>query len=164
MKKMIATILLPLTLVGCGISRETATLQSTPNPTIVSEITLKEFPEEEPEVVESVETITYRVTAYCACEKCCGKWATQRPLDENGEPIVFGALGTVLTPLYSCASPMPFGTMVELDGFGMVEVEDRTAKWVVEKYGENIIDIYMTDHDECKRFGVKYLEGRVVDW
>lgn len=43
-------------------------------------------------VVESVETVTAEptyteieltATAYCPCEKCCGVWATNRPLDDN---------------------------------------------------------------------------------
>ena len=110
-------------------------------------------PEEEPE------TTTYRVTAYCPCERCCGKWAKNRPHDENGEPIVYGASGEVLVSGVSCASPITFGTQIELDGIGIVVVQDRTATWVVDKYGDNIIDIYMTDHEAAKEFGVQYIEG-----
>ena len=35
----------------------------------------------------------FDLTAYCACETCCGKWALNRPLDENGEPIIYTASG-----------------------------------------------------------------------
>lgn len=111
------------------------------------------------EEIEPVKTVVYRVTAYCSCEKCCGEWANDRELDENGEPIVVGAWGKELVPNYSCASPMAFGTQVELEGIGTVEVQDRTANWVVNKYGENIIDLYMTDHQTAWDFGVQYLEG-----
>jgi 3D (Asp-Asp-Asp) domain-containing protein len=114
------------------------------------------------EAVEEVKSVTYRVTAYCACEKCCGKWALNRPVDENGNPIVRGAGGVELVNGYTVASPLPFGTKIELEGYGIVEVQDRTAKWIVEKYGENIIDIYIDDHDKAWNFGVKYLEGEVV--
>lgn len=31
-----------------------------------------------------IEWLEFRATAYCPCEKCCGKWATLRPKDENG--------------------------------------------------------------------------------
>lgn len=135
----------------------------------VEEVTLPEQTTTEPigqiEPVETVEvepevtTTMYRVTAYCACEKCCGKWANNRPLDENGNPIVVGAWGKELTTNFSCASPMAFGTQVELTGFGTVEVQDRTADWIVEKHGENILDIYMADHNEALEFGVQYIEG-----
>jgi 3D (Asp-Asp-Asp) domain-containing protein len=118
---------------------------------------------DEIEQIEPIEVITFRVTAYCACEKCCGKWAKLRPLDSYGNPIVRGAAGTVLATGISCASPYPFGTEINLDGFGTVIVEDRTAGWVVDKYGENIIDIYFDNHQTAKEFGVKYIEGVVLE-
>ena len=113
------------------------------------------------EAVEEVEaeSTTFRVTAFCSCEKCCGEWANNRPVDENGQPIVYGASGEQLVDWYSCASPLEFGTQIELDGIGVVEVHDRTAQWVVNKYGSNLIDIYMNDHQQALEFGVKYVEG-----
>ena len=120
-------------------------------------VTIEEVMEyvEEPEPVK----ILYRVTAYCPCEMCCGEWAKNRPLDENGEPIVVGSWGVELVDGYSAASPMAFGTQVELDGIGTVEIQDRTAQWVVDRFGENIIDLYMTDHKTASEFGVQYIEG-----
>lgn len=119
----------------------------------------------EPKTDANVEAIEidkrmFRVTAYCACEKCCGNWATDRPTDELGNPIVLGALGTPLTKV-SCASPLPFGTEISLEDYGTVIVEDRTAIWVVDKHGENIIDLYMEDHNEALEFGVKYMKGEI---
>ena len=111
---------------------------------------------DEPELPE---TKTYRVTAYCPCEICCGKWGKNRPVGEDGQPIVIGAWGVALSDGYSCASPMAFGTQVELEGLGTVEVQDRTAQWIVNKYGEDIIDLYMTNHEEARKFGVQYIEG-----
>lgn len=122
-------------------------------------------PEPEIEVVEPVveltTTETYRVTAYCACYACCGQWALNRPVDEFGNEIVKGAAGVKLVDGYTCASPLPFGTKVELEGYGVVEVQDRTAKWIVEEHGENVIDIYIADHDKAWDFGVKYWEGTI---
>lgn len=122
---------------------------------VVEELVVVE-PVVEPELPK---TKTYRVTAYCPCEICCGKWAKNRPIGEDGKPIVIGAWGVALTDGYSVASPMAFGTQVELEGIGTVEVQDRTAKWIVDKHGEDIIDLYMTNHEEARKFGVKYLEG-----
>ena len=117
-------------------------------------------PIEEPsEEVEPIKKEVYRVTAYCPCAECCGEWAINRPTDANGEPIVIGAWGFELVDGYSAASPMAFGTQVELDGIGTVEIQDRTAKWVIDRFGENVIDIYMEDHLEACEFGVQYIEG-----
>ena len=126
-------------------------------------------PKVEPDVIEVVEVsepkdiITFRVTAYCSCKKCCGKWALNRPVDENGDEIVYGAAGEVLTSGVSCASPLPFGTIIELSGYGTVTVQDRFAEWVVEEYGENIIDIYFSDHETAKQWEVKMIEGEVIN-
>ena len=95
---------------------------------------------------------TYRITAYCSCEKCCGEWAKNRP-----DGIVYGASGEELVAGVSCASPLPFGTVVEIEGLGEYVVQDRTAAWVVEKYGEQQIDIYFDNHEAACEFGLKYL-------
>ncbi len=131
---------------------------------IQDEIIQEEVVHEEAVEIEPIaDGITFRVTAYCACEKCCGEWALNRPLNENGEPIVKGAAGKELIAGYSCASPLPFGTQIELEGLGVVEVQDRTAQWVVDKYGEHIVDIYMDDHDAAWDFGLQYIEGKLIN-
>jgi 3D (Asp-Asp-Asp) domain-containing protein len=162
---MLGIILIAMILLsGChqeeNLVDNTVVLSSMPDEVI------EEPPELEPPVVEEAETvekITYRVTAYCACEKCCGKWALNRPLDENGEPIVYGAAGEVLVSGVSVASPLPFGTQIELDGYGTVVVQDRTAKWVVEEYGEDIIDIYFDSHEAAWNWGCQYIEGVIIE-
>lgn len=98
------------------------------------------------------EPVVFRVTAYCACEKCCGEWAKNRP---NG--VVYGAAGIELVAGVSAASPLPLGTVVEVEGLGKYVVQDRPAKWVIEKYGENQLDIYFDNHEEACAFGLQYL-------
>lgn len=93
----------------------------------------------------------FRITAYCSCEICCGKWAENRP-----DGIVYGASGEELVAGVSCASPLPFGTVVEIEGVGTYIVQDRTSSWVVDKYGENLIDIYFDDHEAAREFGLQY--------
>lgn len=107
----------------------------------------------EPEPAKKNPLGTYRITAYCSCEICCGEWAKNRP---NG--IVCGAAGVELKPGVSCASTLPFGTVLEIDGIGERVVQDRTSQWVVDLYGENLIDLYFDDHQAALNFGVKYLE------
>lgn len=128
---------------------------------VIPDVTLE--PVETPLVEESVEPEpvllgSFRVTAYCSCEKCCGEWAKNRP---NG--IVYGAAGVELKAGVSCASPLPLGTVVEVEGLGEYIVQDRPAQWVIDKYGENQIDIYFDNHEAASAFGLKqlnvYLKG-----
>lgn len=118
---------------------------ATPEPTVVIIPT--------PEPTPEPEWTTYRITAYCSCEICCGEYAKNRP---NG--IVYGAAGVELVQGVSCASPLPLGTVVEIKGLGTYVVQDRTAQWVVDKYGENLIDIYFNDHEAACAFGLQYLD------
>ena len=125
-------------------------------PVVIEQVEPETIPEPEPvpdpEPEVELESLgEYRITAYCACEICCGEWALNRP---NG--IVYGAAGVELEAGVSCASPLPFGTVVEIEGLGEYVVQDRTAQWVVDKYGENLIDIYFDDHEAAKEFGLQY--------
>lgn len=43
-----------------------------------------EPPETEPELISLGR---FKLTAYCSCRKCCGSYADNRPVDENGETI-----------------------------------------------------------------------------
>ena len=91
-----------------------------------------------------------RITAYCSCQQCCGEWANARPVDEEGNPIVYGSSGIELTPGVSVACSLPYGTEIMIDGLpGTYIVEDRTAEWVQDKYNCMTVDIYMDDHQAC---------------
>ena len=92
----------------------------------------------------------FKVTAYCSCEKCCGRWANNRP---NG--IVYGASGEQLIPNVSIAtdpSVIPYGTTVVINGNEYVSHDCGGA------IKENRIDIYMESHEQALEWGVKYLE------
>lgn len=129
----------------------------------IQDVSIVEVEPSEPVVEPEPEKITFRVTAYCSCYECCGKWALNRPKDENGHEIVRGASGARLIANYSCASTYPFGTKIKVDGLGTFEVQDRLAKWVVDKYGENLIDIYVDNHQDIDRIGRQFLEGVIVE-
>ena len=107
----------------------------------------------EPLLVYGEVTVTY----YCACDKCCGVWAKNRPLDGKGKPIVYGASGERLTPLKSaaCASDVPFGTMFE------IEYADGSMERVVcEDRGGAIkgarIDIYVGNDVDAHKRALEY--------
>ena len=105
------------------------------------------------EIVKEPELISlgeFKVTAYCSCEKCCGRWAKNRP---NG--IVYGASGEQLIPNVSIAtdpSVIPYGTTVVINGNEYVSHDCGGA------IKENRIDIYMESHEQALEWGVKYLE------
>lgn len=84
------------------------------------------------------------ITAYCPCEKCCGKYA-------DG----ITASGTVATEGRTCAvdpEVIPLGTEIEIDG----------VKYIAEDVGGaikgNRIDICFNDHRSALQYGVKCKE------
>ena len=93
---------------------------------------------------------TYRLTAYCSCEKCCGVWAKNRP---NGE--VRGASGELLTAGYSIAvdpNVIPYGTEVIINGH-TYKAQDCGGAIKNKR-----IDVYFDSHEEALQFGVQYAE------
>lgn len=110
-------------------------------------------------IIEYVSLGEFRITAYCACKKCCDNWAECRPLDDNGNPIVYGASGKVLTSGYSIAvdpSVIPYGTKVYIDGREYIAHDTGGA------IDGNRIDLYMGSHKDALEWGVQYREIFVI--
>lgn len=92
----------------------------------------------------------FKVTHYCGCSKCCGKWSS------GSEDIAIGAYGTKLKSYQSIAvdpKVIPLGTILH----------DSTGKqYVAEDTGSAIngyrIDIFTGNHQEAKELGVKEIE------
>ena len=111
--------------------------------------------EETLEETEIVSLGEFKLTAYCACEKCCGEWAINRPVDEAGNPVVVGCCGEVLVEGISIAvdkNVIPYGAEVI--------VNDCTYK--AQDCGGaikgNRIDVYFVSHEDALEFGVQYAE------
>lgn len=97
----------------------------------------------------------FKLTAYCSCEKCCGKWALNRPKDENGKDIVYGSTGTFLvagTSIATDPSVIPYGSQVEING------HIYTAHDTGGAIQGNRIDVYFDNHQDALNFGVQYAE------
>lgn len=97
----------------------------------------------------------FKITAYCPCEKCCGYWATVRPADENGEPIVYTASGKIAAQGVTVAadtSVLPFGTVLVIGGHEYT-VQDRGGM-----VKGNHVDIYFDSHEAAKEWGTQYME------
>ena len=149
----IAFVLMIGILLGSAVTAQTEESDK-PEPVEARVVQYDPPPEPMPEIIveEPVRRLhgSCRITAFCACSVCCGEWANNRPLDENGNPIVYGASGKELTPGVSVACSLPFGTKIEIDGLpGTYVVEDRTAEWIQDKYNGMTVDIYMDSHEAC---------------
>ena len=87
----------------------------------------------------------YKLTFFCNCKKCCGKWAggptASGTMPAEGRTVARGAL--------------PLGTRILIAGQGEFIVEDRG---VTGKH----IDIYMNSHSACLKKGVQ--RGEVFRW
>jgi 3D (Asp-Asp-Asp) domain-containing protein len=89
------------------------------------------------DIPDYTELGTFKLTAYCACTKCCGK---SDGITASGKKAKAGH--TV------AAKGFPFGTELYINGETYV-VEDRGV-------GSGVIDIYFESHSEAENFGVKY--------
>lgn len=103
----------------------------------------------ETEFVPEVETVRqptghwvplgeYKLTWYCNCRRCCGRWA--------GGPCANGQMPAEGRTV-ACGS-LPLGTRILIAGQGEYVVEDRG---VTGKH----IDIFMASHSACLRNGVQ---------
>lgn len=93
---------------------------------------------------------TFTATAYCACNKCNGKWA--------GQPT---ASGTTLTPGRTIAvdpNVIPLGSKVEIKGVGTFTAEDTGGK-----IKGNIIDILQGSHSDAYSWGRQTVQLRVIN-
>lgn len=135
---------------GTDKAAETDTHTQTSSFTPYTEQTTPEVKE-----LEIISLGEYRLTAYCGCSKCCGKWGENRPLDENGKPIVYTANMSIAKEGVTVAADinvLPYGTKVIIDGHEYI-VQDRGGV-----INGNRIDIYFESHQDALNFGVQYKE------
>lgn len=95
--------------------------------------------------------VRMRVTAYCTCPKCCGKFSDGRTADmhkiHHGDTFV------------AADKRIPFGTEIIIPGYN----EDRPV--VVKDRGRlirgNRLDVFFNSHKVAKKWGAKYLDVMV---
>lgn len=103
----------------------------------------------------SVENVTnhsavFKVTHYCGCSKCCGKYSG------GSESIAYGASGKRLEALVSVAvdpSVIPLGTVLH-DAEGRLYRAEDTGGAIKG----NRIDLFVGDHQEAINMGVKEMK------
>lgn len=86
----------------------------------------------------------FKLTAYCKCEVCCGKWPSY--------PTASGVMPTENHTIAVDTNIIPFGTEILIDG--NVYVAEDTGSAIKG----NRIDIYMPDHKSALEFGVRHRE------
>ena len=90
-------------------------------------------------------SVIYNVSAYCPCELCCGAFA-------DGVT----ASGHVIQPgdkFVAADKSIPFGTMLDVPGYGLVPVLDRGGA-----IKGNKLDLYFDTHAEALQWGRKQLQ------
>ena len=103
---------------------------------------------EQPEDPELVSLGTFTVTAYCACERCCGK--------SPSDPLYgITATGTVATEGRTAAADpgvLPYGTVIYINGHA----------YTIEDCGGGVkgkqIDLYFDSHEDALEWGVQEIE------
>jgi len=90
---------------------------------------------------------TYRVTAYCPCKICCGRYA-------DGVT----ASGHIIQPgdkFVAAPRNIPFGEWLTIPDYGRVQVKDRGGA-----IKGNRFDVFFPTHQAALNWGVRYLEVR----
>lgn len=90
----------------------------------------------------------FKVTAYCNCTKCCGKWA--------GGPTASGVMPQQGRTIAVDPKVIPLGAKVVIDG------HTYTAEDTGSAIKGNKIDLYFNDHSQAMSWGVQYKNVQVI--
>lgn len=85
----------------------------------------------------------FKLTAYCPCTSCSGRWGTQTST---------GVTAQVNHTVAVDPTVINYGTKLIIGDWDVVYVAEDCGKSVKG----NIIDIYFATHEECVEFGVQY--------
>lgn len=162
---MLVLVLVFVVFCGCGRNEPEEPAEETAQVTeqVTEPVETSEPVEEQTEQPEEKETIalgSYKLTAYCGCSKCCGKWGENRPVDSEGKTIVKTAGGYRAAEGVTVAADinvLPYGTKVIINDHEYT-VQDRGGV-----INGNKIDIYFESHQAALEFGVQYAEVYVYE-
>lgn len=98
------------------------------------------------DIAKEIPLGSYRITFYCGCSKCNGKWA--------GQPTASGKYAQEGVTVAS-GPEFPFGTKLLIQGH-IYTVQDRGVP-------NGCIDIYLDSHSECNRRGLYYTDIYLIE-
>lgn len=112
---------------------------------IVEKSTPLVIAEEKQQDVSYISLGTFRLTAYCPCKICCGQWSRYRQTASQTRPKSGWTVAVN-------KGQIPLGTHLKIDGHAYMAEDTGIG------VGENVIDIYMDNHEAAIEFGVQYCE------
>ena len=102
--------------------------------------------------------IRMKVTAYCLCKICCGKWAEQkdrRTSTGDNAKIYDGVAGD--------PKLLPYRTRLKIPEIGIKEVDDTGGGMRQSaKSGIYHLDVRMESHEKARKWGVRWLDVEVL--
>jgi len=110
------------------------------------------LPAQEPTTRPTTTTRHMRVTAYCPCVKCCGRWADG--ITASGKPVTANGGRFV-----AADRSLPFGTLVRVPGYA-----DGEPVPVLDRGGairNDRLDVFFPSHDEALEWGVRWLDVQI---
>lgn len=128
------------------------TAQSTSQRELLHKIHADEMPSIKDKVTPSrhaSHVVWMKVTAYCACKKCCGPHANG--ITASGRRVSFDDGKFVAAD----TSRLPFGTKLSIPGYHHGEVVE-----VIDRGGAirgNHLDVFFPSHERAMQWGVKWL-------
>ena len=90
----------------------------------------------------------FKLTAYCDCEKCNGKW--------TGLPTASGTELTVGRTIAVDPEVIPLGSTVYINGFAYIAEDTGSA------IKGKRIDVLLPSHEEALDFGVRYANVSII--
>ncbi|MHC4087671.1 MAG: 3D domain-containing protein [Planctomycetota bacterium] len=132
---------------GLILLSTTTTGADTVSPSAVNESVMNSAPQQR----SQWQTIRMRVTAYCACRRCCGKFADG--ITASGHKIRRGDTFAAADKRYS------FGTEMVVAGYNNgkpIKVLDRGGA-----IRGNKLDVFFPTHKKARKWGVKYIDVKV---
>jgi 3D (Asp-Asp-Asp) domain-containing protein len=110
-------------------------------------------PVDNPNINTSSTTRTFRVTAYCPCEQCCGEWADG--ITASGVPVTANG-GKFI------AAPPEFEMYTEM----IIPGYDSEPVPVLDRGGAirgDRLDVFFPTHQEALEWGVQYIEVTILE-
>lgn len=110
--------------------------------------------------------VQMKVTAYCLCERCCGKWALRQAQGKSASKERRTSIGDN-AKIYDgvAADPklLPYRTHLKIPGIGIKEVDD-TGGGMRQSAKQSIyhIDVRMPSHQQAREWGVQWLDVEVL--